>query len=166
MGSQSSHPTAVMSVTLSGVWRAQVGPYHAEWVSCLCQAEGRLGLGVCKVSNRSTWALLGSAVVSQDWCPCRVPEALELVLPVVLLADARVAPDSIRTPVVSISTCSSFFNNAIVLDGNHRWVPGLWCYILSFLLKPSSICHNGPKRPPKSHPAEHSKDQRGVEGLA
>ncbi|XP_016017699.2 BPI fold-containing family B member 2 [Rousettus aegyptiacus] len=49
----------------------------------------------------------------------RVPEPLELVLPVVLLADAHVAPDSIRTPVVSISTCSSFFNNAIVLDGNH-----------------------------------------------
>ncbi|XP_011376661.1 BPI fold-containing family B member 2 [Pteropus vampyrus] len=49
----------------------------------------------------------------------RVPEPLELVLPVVLVADARVAPDSIRTPVVSISTCSSFFNNAIVLDGNH-----------------------------------------------
>lgn len=118
--------------------------------------------GVFKVSNRSTWALLGDAAVSQDWCPCRVPEPLELVLPVVLLADAHVALDSIRTPVVSISTCSSFFNNAIVLDGNHRWVPGLWCYILSFLLKASSICHNEPKRPPISHPAEHSKDQRGV----
>ncbi|XP_019501239.1 PREDICTED: BPI fold-containing family B member 2 [Hipposideros armiger] len=55
----------------------------------------------------------------------RVPEPLELVLPAVLLADARVAQGSIGTPVVSISTCLSLFNNAIVLNGSHSLTPAL-----------------------------------------
>ncbi|XP_066091251.1 BPI fold-containing family B member 2 [Saccopteryx bilineata] len=55
----------------------------------------------------------------------RVPEPLELVLPVVLLADARVAQGSIGTPVVSISSCFSLFNNAIVLSGGHSTTPAL-----------------------------------------
>ncbi|KAM5218382.1 BPI fold-containing family B member 2 [Hipposideros larvatus] len=55
----------------------------------------------------------------------RVPEPLELLLPTVLLADARVAQGSIGTPVVSISTCLSLFNNAIVLNGSHSLTPAL-----------------------------------------
>ncbi|KAK1337390.1 hypothetical protein QTO34_002016 [Cnephaeus nilssonii] len=55
----------------------------------------------------------------------RVPEPLELVLPVVLLADARVDQGSIGTPVVSISSCFSLFNNAVVLDGGHSAAPAL-----------------------------------------
>lgn len=42
----------------------------------------------------------------------------------VLQADVHVAQGSIGTPVVSISTCFSLFDNAIVLDGSNRWVPG------------------------------------------
>ncbi|KAM8776020.1 BPI fold-containing family B member 2 [Rhynchonycteris naso] len=55
----------------------------------------------------------------------RDPEPLELILPVVLLADARVAQGSIGTPVVSISSCFSLFNNAIVLSSNHSTTPAL-----------------------------------------
>lgn len=49
---------------------------------------------------------------------CRVPEPLELTLPVVLLADARVAQGSIRTPVVSISACFPLFSSAVVFEGS------------------------------------------------
>lgn len=39
----------------------------------------------------------------------------------VLLADARVDQGSIGTPVVSISSCFSLFNNAIIVsEGSHR----------------------------------------------
>ncbi|XP_025732058.1 BPI fold-containing family B member 2 [Callorhinus ursinus] len=55
----------------------------------------------------------------------RVPEPLELTLPVVLLADANVAQGSIRTPVVSISACFPLFNNAAVLEGSASVAPGL-----------------------------------------
>ncbi|XP_019571436.2 BPI fold-containing family B member 2 [Rhinolophus sinicus] len=55
----------------------------------------------------------------------RVPEPLELILPMVLLADARVDQGSIGTPVVSISTCLSLLSNAIVLHGNHSVTPAL-----------------------------------------
>ncbi|XP_036100621.1 BPI fold-containing family B member 2 [Molossus molossus] len=55
----------------------------------------------------------------------RVPAPLELILPVILMADARVAQGSIGTPVVSISSCFSFFNNAIVVDGSHSTAPAL-----------------------------------------
>nr|KAF6329623.1 BPI fold containing family B member 2 [Myotis myotis] len=55
----------------------------------------------------------------------RVPEPLELILPAVLLADARVDQGSIGTPVVSISSCFSLFNKAIVLDGSHSAPPAL-----------------------------------------
>uniref|UniRef100_A0A452SDP8 BPI fold containing family B member 2 n=1 Tax=Ursus americanus TaxID=9643 RepID=A0A452SDP8_URSAM len=48
----------------------------------------------------------------------RVPEPLELTLPVVLLADARVAQGSIRTPVVSISACFPLFSSAVVFEGS------------------------------------------------
>ncbi|XP_039093733.1 BPI fold-containing family B member 2 [Hyaena hyaena] len=41
----------------------------------------------------------------------RVPEPLELRLPVVVLADARVAQGSIGTPVVSISACFPLFSD-------------------------------------------------------
>lgn len=99
---------------------------------------------------------------AQEWHLRRVPEPLELILPVVLLADARVDQGSIGTPVVSISSCFSLFNKAIVLDGSHRWVPGLRSF-LSFLLKPSSNLHNGP-RALQYHTcfmAEHTEPQRG-----
>ncbi|CAO2578217.1 BPI fold-containing family B member 2 [Lemmus lemmus] len=49
----------------------------------------------------------------------RVPEPMELVLPVALLADVHVARDSIGTLVLSISTCSSLFRPASLLDGNN-----------------------------------------------
>uniref|UniRef100_A0A8C3W6G2 BPI fold containing family B member 2 n=1 Tax=Catagonus wagneri TaxID=51154 RepID=A0A8C3W6G2_9CETA len=48
----------------------------------------------------------------------RVPEPLRLMLPVKLLVDAPVDQGSIGTPVVSISDCFSFFDEAIVLDHN------------------------------------------------
>ncbi|GAB5569290.1 BPI fold-containing family C protein [Prionailurus iriomotensis] len=50
----------------------------------------------------------------------RVPEPLELMLPVVVLADAHVAQGSIGTPVVSISACFPLFSNANVSDGSSR----------------------------------------------
>lgn len=49
---------------------------------------------------------------------------MELVLPVALLADVHVARDSIGTLVLSISTCSSLFSPASMLDSSNRWVPG------------------------------------------
>ncbi|XP_045742193.1 BPI fold-containing family B member 2 [Mirounga angustirostris] len=55
----------------------------------------------------------------------RVPEPLELTLPVVLLADANVAQGSIRTPVVSLSACLPLFHNAAVSEGNASVAPGL-----------------------------------------
>ncbi|XP_024415327.2 BPI fold-containing family B member 2 [Desmodus rotundus] len=55
----------------------------------------------------------------------RVPEPLELILPVVLLADAHVAQGSIGTPVVSISSCFLLFNKAIVFDDSHSTPPAL-----------------------------------------
>ncbi|XP_070277595.1 BPI fold-containing family B member 2 isoform X3 [Myotis yumanensis] len=55
----------------------------------------------------------------------RDPEPLELILPMVLLADARVDQGSIGTPVVSLSSCFSLFNKAIVLDGSHSAPPAL-----------------------------------------
>ncbi|XP_004442528.1 PREDICTED: BPI fold-containing family B member 2 [Ceratotherium simum simum] len=55
----------------------------------------------------------------------RIPEPLELRLPVVLQADARVAQGSIGTPVVSISTCFSLFDNAIAFDGSNSSTPAL-----------------------------------------
>ncbi|KAI5940512.1 BPI fold-containing family B member 2 [Manis javanica] len=55
----------------------------------------------------------------------RAPEPLELMLPVVLLADARVAQGSIGTPVVSISACLSLFGDAILFDGSNSTAPAL-----------------------------------------
>ncbi|KAF6087444.1 BPI fold containing family B member 2 [Phyllostomus discolor] len=55
----------------------------------------------------------------------RAPEPLELVLPVVLLADAPVTQGSIGTPVVSISACLLLFNKAIVFDDTHSTPPEL-----------------------------------------
>ncbi|KAK2491128.1 hypothetical protein MC885_001848 [Smutsia gigantea] len=55
----------------------------------------------------------------------RAPEPLELTLPVMLLADARVAQGSIGTPVVSISACLSLFGDAILLDGSNSTAPAL-----------------------------------------
>ncbi|KAL4833417.1 hypothetical protein H8958_018387 [Nasalis larvatus] len=49
----------------------------------------------------------------------RAAESLELTLPVELLADTRVTQSSIRTPVVSISTCSSFSGHANEFDGSN-----------------------------------------------
>lgn len=49
---------------------------------------------------------------------CRVPEPLELRLPVVVLADAHVAQGSIGTPVVSVSACFPLFSDAKVPDGS------------------------------------------------
>lgn len=60
-----------------------------------------------------TW--VGSGLVSHS-----VPKPLEMVLPVVLLADARVAQASIGTPEVSISTCFSLFSPVTVLDVSNR----------------------------------------------
>lgn len=98
-----------------------MGSFCAEWGSCLYQVGGRLGLWVYRISHWSRGFLLGGAPGAQDWHLCRVPEPLELVLPVVLLADARVDQGSIGTPVVSISSCFSLFNNAIIVsEGSHR----------------------------------------------
>ncbi|XP_003411549.1 BPI fold-containing family B member 2 [Loxodonta africana] len=55
----------------------------------------------------------------------RVPEPLELMLPVVLLADAHVAQGPIQTPVVSISACYSLFGNASVPAGSNSTSPAL-----------------------------------------
>ncbi|XP_020006905.1 BPI fold-containing family B member 2 [Castor canadensis] len=54
-----------------------------------------------------------------------VPKPLEMVLPVVLLADARVAQASIGTPEVSISTCFSLFSPVTVLDVSNSTSPSL-----------------------------------------
>lgn len=76
--------------------------------------------GVCRVLHLSIWALLGSTTGAQDRCPCSVPEPLHLMLPMELLVDAPVDQCSIGTPVVSISDCFSFFDEAIVLD-DRNW---------------------------------------------
>lgn len=55
----------------------------------------------------------------------RVPEPLHLMLPMELLVDAPVDQCSIGTPVVSISDCFSFFDEAIVLDDRNRAAPAL-----------------------------------------
>uniref|UniRef100_A0A8C5KY04 BPI fold containing family B, member 2 n=1 Tax=Jaculus jaculus TaxID=51337 RepID=A0A8C5KY04_JACJA len=52
-----------------------------------------------------------------------VREALELGLPVVLLADVHVAQDSIGTLVLGIATCSARFRLASVLNGSNRTSP-------------------------------------------
>ncbi|NP_001094500.1 BPI fold-containing family B member 2 precursor [Sus scrofa] len=54
-----------------------------------------------------------------------VPEPLHLMLPMELLVDAPVDQCSIGTPVVSISDCFSFFDEAIVLDDRNRAAPAL-----------------------------------------
>ncbi|KAM6147835.1 BPI fold-containing family B member 2 [Erethizon dorsatum] len=54
-----------------------------------------------------------------------IPEALELMLPMALTADARVAQGPIRTPVVSISTCSPLISPASVLHGSNSTSPAL-----------------------------------------
>lgn len=51
---------------------------------------------------------------------CSVPEPMELVLPVDLLADVHLARDSIGTLVLSVPACSSIFSPASMLDGNNR----------------------------------------------
>lgn len=66
-------------------------------------------------SMQSLYMGMGSCLSS-----CSVPEPMELVLPVDLLADVHVARDSIGTLVLSIPTCSSIFSPAIVLDGSSR----------------------------------------------
>lgn len=66
--------------------------------------------------------LLGSATWTQDWCPHSDPEPLHLLLPIALLADTSVEQGSIGTPLVSISSCFSIFDKAIVFDGRNRWV--------------------------------------------
>ncbi|XP_008575189.1 PREDICTED: BPI fold-containing family B member 2 [Galeopterus variegatus] len=55
----------------------------------------------------------------------RIPEPLELTLPEVLLADARVALGSIETPVVSTSACFSLVGRASVTDGSNSTSPAL-----------------------------------------
>ncbi|XP_007932911.1 BPI fold-containing family B member 2 [Orycteropus afer afer] len=60
-----------------------------------------------------------------DFKVFRVPEPLELTMPVVLLADVRVAQGPIQTPMVSISACSSFFGNISTLDGSNSSSPAL-----------------------------------------
>uniref|UniRef100_A0A8D0SJB0 Lipid-binding serum glycoprotein C-terminal domain-containing protein n=1 Tax=Sus scrofa TaxID=9823 RepID=A0A8D0SJB0_PIG len=54
-----------------------------------------------------------------------VPEPLHLMLPMELLVDAPVDQCSIGTPVVSISDCFSFFDEAIMLDDRNRAAPAL-----------------------------------------
>nr|XP_013015489.1 BPI fold-containing family B member 2 isoform X2 [Cavia porcellus] len=49
----------------------------------------------------------------------RIPEPLELTLPVALTADAHVAQGPIGTPMISLSTCSPLFSPASVLDGSN-----------------------------------------------
>lgn len=44
------------------------------------------------------------------------------MLPVELMADAQVTQSSIRSPLVSISSCVSFLNNNFLLGGLERWV--------------------------------------------
>lgn len=73
-----------------------------------------VGGGGCRVGSAG-WCRWGSGMVSH-----RVPEPLELMLPVVVLADAHVAQGSIGTPVVSISACFPLFSNASVSDGSSR----------------------------------------------
>ncbi|XP_048203408.1 BPI fold-containing family B member 2 [Perognathus longimembris pacificus] len=55
----------------------------------------------------------------------RVLQPLEMLLPVALQADVRVAQASIRTPEVSVSSCFSLFSPARVLDGRNSSFPAL-----------------------------------------
>ncbi|XP_054996185.1 BPI fold-containing family B member 2 isoform X2 [Sorex araneus] len=48
----------------------------------------------------------------------RGPEPLELKLPVELMADAQVTQSSIRSPLVSISTCTSSLGHGFLLGGH------------------------------------------------
>lgn len=66
-------------------------------------------------SVQSLYNRVGSGLSS-----CSVPEPMELVLPVDLLADVHMARDSIGTLVLSVPTCSSIFNPASMLDGSNR----------------------------------------------
>ncbi|XP_077016116.1 BPI fold-containing family B member 2 [Tamandua tetradactyla] len=59
----------------------------------------------------------------------RDPEPLELMLPVVLLADAHVTQGPIETPVISISSCYSFFGNTSMFDGGKSPSPA-WLVLL------------------------------------
>ncbi|XP_042550698.1 BPI fold-containing family B member 2 [Dipodomys spectabilis] len=55
----------------------------------------------------------------------RASEPLEMLLPVVLLADVRVAQASIGTPEVEVSSCFSLFSPASVLAGRNSSSPAL-----------------------------------------
>ncbi|XP_054429861.1 BPI fold-containing family B member 2 [Pteronotus mesoamericanus] len=69
----------------------------------------------------------------------RAPEPLELILPMVLLADARVAQGSIGTPVVSISSCFQLFSKAIVLDDSDSTPPALLVLVQQHI---KAVLHN------------------------
>lgn len=114
-----------------------------------------------------TAGLLGSAAQAQDWCPHSDPEPLHLLLPTALLADTSVEQGSIGTPLVSISSCFSIFDKAIVFDGRNRWVleaglldqtPRLWCHFLNFLLHPIPMMdpRAGPAPAPLHHHQHHT----------
>ena len=64
---------------------------------------------------QSLYTGMGSGLSS-----CSVPEPMELVLPVDLLADVHVARDSIGTLVLSVPACSSIFSPAGMLDSSNR----------------------------------------------
>lgn len=120
-----THPSGVMSMIPNGIWGilglSQGGPSHAERVLSVSSGGQPGGFARSHVGQGGLcWMCCGA----QASCPCRAPEPLELMLPVVLLADARVAQGSIGTPVVSISACLSLFGDAILFDGSNRWVPG------------------------------------------
>ncbi|OWK03557.1 BPIFB2 [Cervus elaphus hippelaphus] len=55
----------------------------------------------------------------------RDPEPLHLLLPTALLADTSVEQGSIGTPLVSISSCFSIFDKAIVFDGRNSTAPAM-----------------------------------------
>nr|XP_008254336.2 BPI fold-containing family B member 2 [Oryctolagus cuniculus] len=66
-----------------------------------------------------------SAAANFTFQVLRVTEPLELTLPVVLQADARVAQGSIGTPVVSVSACSSLFGTATMPGDKNSPSPAL-----------------------------------------
>ncbi|XP_007522774.1 BPI fold-containing family B member 2 [Erinaceus europaeus] len=55
----------------------------------------------------------------------RAKKPLELKMPVALMADMQVFQSAIGTPVVSISSCLSFFDNAVLSDSWDRPLPAL-----------------------------------------
>ncbi|KAM4842699.1 BPI fold-containing family B member 2 [Thomomys bottae] len=55
----------------------------------------------------------------------RVPEPLQMQLPVVLLADVQVTRASIGTPEVGVSSCFPFFRQASLLDSRNSSSPAL-----------------------------------------